>query len=157
MTVYVVTFNFIYVGSEKYYSVEAYVADESDEISFPRHAIMEVLQKRLDGWWLVKYKDTKGLAPGTYLRKGVPPDEPVKKTLFECKHPSNLSISSYIHRLTHNLRSYYTSINLHTHFQTFTFTSEPDPHSVSESKRDMKQAYENVQLQMAKPQPPRRY
>ena len=30
---------------------------------------MEVLQKSLVGWWLVRYHGTVGLAPATYLQK----------------------------------------------------------------------------------------
>ena len=54
---------------EKYYSVDDYEGEEDDEISFPEGAVVDVLQKRLDGWWLVRYEDQTGLAPGTFLRK----------------------------------------------------------------------------------------
>ena len=61
---------------EKYYSVDDYEAEEEDEISFPKGAIVDVLQKRLDGWWFVKHEDRTGLAPATFLRKGQPPAKP---------------------------------------------------------------------------------
>ena len=61
---------------EKYYSVDNYKAEEEDEISFPKGAVVDVLQKRLDGWWFVKHKDRTGLAPATFLRKGQPPAKP---------------------------------------------------------------------------------
>ena len=61
---------------EKYYSVDDYEAEEEDEISFPKGAIVDVLQKRLDGWWFVKHEDKTGLAPATFLRKGQPPMKP---------------------------------------------------------------------------------
>ena len=46
-----------------------YNAEEEDEISFPEGAMMEVLQKSLVGWWLVRYNNTLGLAPATFLQK----------------------------------------------------------------------------------------
>ena len=49
--------------------MDDYEADEDDEISFPEGAVVDVMQKRLSGWWLVKYEDQIGLAPGTFLRK----------------------------------------------------------------------------------------
>ena len=56
--------------------MDDYNADEVDEISFPRGKVVDVLQKRLDGWWYVKYNDKTGLAPATFLRKGLPPAKP---------------------------------------------------------------------------------
>ena len=61
---------------EKYYSVDDYEAEEEDEISFPKGAVVDVLQKRLDGWWFIKHEDRTGLAPATFLRKGQPPAKP---------------------------------------------------------------------------------
>ena len=34
---------------------------------------MVVLQKRLDGWWFVRFGDKIGLAPATLLKRGLPP------------------------------------------------------------------------------------
>lgn len=56
--------------------MDDYEAEEEDEISFPKGAIVDVLQKRLDGWWFVKHEDKTGLAPATFLRKGLPPAKP---------------------------------------------------------------------------------
>ena len=53
--------------------MDDYEAVEDDEISFPEGAVVDVMQKRLDGWWLVRYEGQTGLAPGTFLRKGLPP------------------------------------------------------------------------------------
>ena len=61
---------------EKYYSVDDYEAEEDDEISFPKGVVVDVIQKRLDGWWFVKHEDKSGLAPATFLRKGLPPAKP---------------------------------------------------------------------------------
>ncbi len=70
------THSHISTDIEKYYSVDDYEAEEEDEISFPKGAIVDVLQKRLDGWWFVKHEDRTGLAPATFLRKGQPPTKP---------------------------------------------------------------------------------
>ena len=56
--------------------MDDYEAEEEDEISFPKGAVVDVLQKRLDGWWFVKHEDRTGLAPATFLRKGQPPAKP---------------------------------------------------------------------------------
>ena len=54
---------------EKYYTVDNYQAEEEDEISFKRGVTVEVLQKSLDGWWVVKVDKVVGLAPATFLKK----------------------------------------------------------------------------------------
>lgn len=54
---------------EKYYSVDNYTAEEEDEISFEKGVVVEVLQKSLDGWWVVKLDKVVGLAPATFLKK----------------------------------------------------------------------------------------
>ena len=54
---------------EKYLTVEAYVAEEEDELSFPKGVTVDVLQKSLDGWWLVKHEGKAALAPATFLVK----------------------------------------------------------------------------------------
>ena len=66
---------FYHLGTQKYHSVCDYEAEEDDEISFPEGAVIDVMQKRLDGWWIVEYKDRTGLAPSTFLREGLPPVE----------------------------------------------------------------------------------
>ena len=52
--------------------MDDYEAVEEDEISFPEGAVVDVIQKRFDGWWVVRYEDKTGLAPGTFLRKAQP-------------------------------------------------------------------------------------
>lgn len=56
---------------EKYTTVEPYSAEEQDELSFAAGLAVDVLQKSLDGWWLVKLvaDGTTGLAPATLLKK----------------------------------------------------------------------------------------
>ena len=56
-------------NAEKYYSVDDYEAEEEDEVSFKRGVKMDVLQKSLDGWWVVKIEKKIGLAPATFLKK----------------------------------------------------------------------------------------
>jgi len=49
--------------------VDNYQAEEEDEISFKKGAVMEVLKKSFDGWWVVKLDKVIGLAPATFLKK----------------------------------------------------------------------------------------
>ena len=51
--------------------MDNYEAEEDDEISFKRGTVVEVLQKSLDGWWMVKINKQVGLAPATFLKKEV--------------------------------------------------------------------------------------
>ena len=52
-----------------YVTIEKYTAEEEDEISFPKGVTVDVLQKSLDGWWLIKYNGKAALAPATFLVK----------------------------------------------------------------------------------------
>lgn len=54
---------------EHYITVEEYTAEEEDELSFPKGVVVDVLQKSLDGWWLIKYDGVAALAPATFLVK----------------------------------------------------------------------------------------
>lgn len=54
---------------ERYITVEEYTAEEEDELSFPKGVVVDVLQKSLDGWWLIKYDGVAALAPATFLVK----------------------------------------------------------------------------------------
>ena len=49
--------------------MDNYEAEEDDEISFKRGAVVDVLQKSLDGWWMIKVNKQVGLAPATFLKK----------------------------------------------------------------------------------------
>lgn len=59
----------LYIDKESYKTVASYTAEEEDEISFGSSMTVEVLQKSLTGWWLIKCNDNVGLAPATYLKK----------------------------------------------------------------------------------------
>ena len=49
--------------------MDNYEAEEDDEISFRRGAVVDVLQKSLDGWWKISVDQQVGLAPATFLKK----------------------------------------------------------------------------------------
>ena len=40
---------------EKYIASSAYTACEPDEIGFQKGVVVDVLQKNVDGWWLIRY------------------------------------------------------------------------------------------------------
>ena len=52
-----------------YISTNAYTAENSDEVSFEKGVLLDVLKKGLDGWWSVRYKGKEGMAPSAYLEK----------------------------------------------------------------------------------------
>ena len=54
---------------ERYITIEKYTAEEEDELSFPKGVTVDVLQKSLDGWWLIKLDGKAALAPATFLMK----------------------------------------------------------------------------------------
>lgn len=54
---------------EQYLCTEEFHGKENCELSMDRGAVVDVLEKNLDGWWLVRYNDQKGLVPATYLIK----------------------------------------------------------------------------------------
>lgn len=39
----------------RYISISSYQASRDDELSFVRGAVVKVLKKYIDGWWLVRY------------------------------------------------------------------------------------------------------
>ena len=43
------------VPLQKYVAKEAYTAQLEDEISFPKNATIEVIEKSITGWWNVRY------------------------------------------------------------------------------------------------------
>jgi hypothetical protein len=60
---------------EQVISVKEYKSsgEFKDELSFPKHAVMKVIYKTLDGWWYVRYNETNGYVPAAYL-------QPLKET-----------------------------------------------------------------------------
>lgn len=43
----------------KHVSSEKYTAQQDDEVSFEKNAVIVVKEKRLDGWWKVEYQGIK--------------------------------------------------------------------------------------------------
>ncbi|XP_041369237.1 SH3 and PX domain-containing protein 2B-like isoform X2 [Gigantopelta aegis] len=58
---------------EQYVCIEPFEAENSDEVSLEVGAVVDVIEKNLEGWWLIRYQGQEGLAPATYLeqKKGV--------------------------------------------------------------------------------------
>ncbi|KAM6956445.1 SH3 and PX domain-containing protein 2A-like isoform 2-T2 [Aplochiton taeniatus] len=54
---------------EQYVTVQPYASEGKDEIAFDKGAIVEVIQKNLEGWWFIRYQDKEGWAPASYLKK----------------------------------------------------------------------------------------
>ncbi|BFZ01506.1 hypothetical protein BsWGS_04545 [Bradybaena similaris] len=54
---------------ENYICIEKFDAASADEVSLDKGSVVQVLQKNLDGWWLIRYKGKEAYAPGTYLKK----------------------------------------------------------------------------------------
>ena len=46
-----------------------YEASRDDELSFVKGAIVRVIKKHVDGWWLVRYNGGEGFVPGTLFRR----------------------------------------------------------------------------------------
>ena len=42
------------VGAQNYIAKMAYTAQLDDEVSFPKHARVEVIEKSVTGWWTVR-------------------------------------------------------------------------------------------------------
>ena len=53
----------------KYMCTRSYVPQEVDEIQLDKGCQVEVLEKNLGGWWLVRYKGQTGRAPAIYLTR----------------------------------------------------------------------------------------
>ncbi|KAJ7316310.1 hypothetical protein JRQ81_002472 [Phrynocephalus forsythii] len=55
---------------EKYMVIYPYAARDQDEINLEKGAVVEVIQKNLEGWWKIRYQGQEGWAPASYLKKG---------------------------------------------------------------------------------------
>ncbi|XP_072916834.1 NADPH oxidase organizer 1-like [Hemitrygon akajei] len=55
-------------GSQ-YYAIESYEAKNEDELSMHVGAMVEVLKKSTDGWWLARYNGLSGYVPSVYLQQ----------------------------------------------------------------------------------------
>ena len=50
-----------------YITTEEYTAENEDEITFPKNAVITVTQRSLDGWWQATYNGHTGLVPSSHL------------------------------------------------------------------------------------------
>ncbi|XP_068607609.1 SH3 and PX domain-containing protein 2A [Brachionichthys hirsutus] len=66
---------------EKYVTIQPYVSQGKDEVSFEKGVIVEVIQKNLEGWWFIRHLGREGCAPASYLKKVKDDFSPRKKTL----------------------------------------------------------------------------
>ena len=46
---------------------EAYTAENEDEVTFPKNAVLSVTHRSLDGWWQATYEGHTGLVPSSLL------------------------------------------------------------------------------------------
>ncbi|XP_064631075.1 SH3 and PX domain-containing protein 2A-like isoform X2 [Lineus longissimus] len=51
----------------KYICLDDFIPDNQDEIQLDKGGMVDVVQKSLDGWWLVRFKGKEGWAPAAYL------------------------------------------------------------------------------------------
>ncbi|NXI39533.1 SPD2B protein, partial [Galbula dea] len=56
---------------EKYTVIYPYTARDQDEMNLDKGAVVEVMQKNLEGWWKIRYQGQEGWAPASYLKKGI--------------------------------------------------------------------------------------
>jgi len=54
---------------EIYMSLESYQAKADDELTFDADVMLKVVEKTLDGWWLVRYQGEEGWAPAMLLKR----------------------------------------------------------------------------------------
>lgn len=59
----------VIAAGARYISTLSYKAARDDEISFASGAIVRIIRKYIDGWWLAKYNGEEGFVPGTYFKK----------------------------------------------------------------------------------------
>ncbi|XP_051487598.1 SH3 and PX domain-containing protein 2B isoform X2 [Apus apus] len=55
--------------AEKYTVIYPYTARDQDEMNLDKGAVVEVIQKNLEGWWKIRYQGQEGWAPASYLKK----------------------------------------------------------------------------------------
>ncbi|XP_062826500.1 SH3 and PX domain-containing protein 2B isoform X1 [Anolis carolinensis] len=55
---------------ETYMVIYPYTARDQDEMNLEKGAVVEIIQKNLEGWWKIRYQGQEGWAPASYLKKG---------------------------------------------------------------------------------------
>nr|XP_051699577.1 SH3 and PX domain-containing protein 2B isoform X2 [Oryctolagus cuniculus] len=77
---------------EKYTVIYPYTARDQDEMNLDRGAVVEVIQKNLEGWWKIRYQGKEGWAPASYLKKSSGEPLPPKLGLSSAAHPGALDL-----------------------------------------------------------------
>lgn len=54
----------LYLTEEKYTVIYPYTARDEDEMNLDKGAVVEVIQKNLEGWWKIRY-----LSPSCYSHR----------------------------------------------------------------------------------------
>ncbi|KAI8777447.1 infPhox [Biomphalaria glabrata] len=85
---------------ESFICIENFEAASTDELSLEKGAVVQVLQKNLDGWWLVRYKGHEAYAPGTVLKKV---SNPNTVSMVEKSQLSGVEIISSLHDVSNLL------------------------------------------------------
>ncbi|XP_078509133.1 SH3 and PX domain-containing protein 2B isoform X3 [Lissotriton helveticus] len=77
---------------EKYGVIYPYAARDPDEITLEKGAMVEVVQKNLEGWWKIRYQGQEGWAPASYLKKGGGDLQPQKLGSGPSAHSCSLDL-----------------------------------------------------------------
>ncbi|XP_036427653.1 NADPH oxidase organizer 1b [Colossoma macropomum] len=75
---------------ERYCAVRSYTSKTKDELSVTIGAVLEVLQKSENGWWLARHNGKAGYVPSMYLQPYTSPTFSLQKKL----HTSTLNLST---------------------------------------------------------------
>ena len=60
---------FIFHSGDNFVVHKSYSAQANDELSLEKGKVVEVLEQTLDGWWLVKDRNSRGRFPSTNLAR----------------------------------------------------------------------------------------
>ncbi|XP_006978935.2 SH3 and PX domain-containing protein 2B [Peromyscus maniculatus bairdii] len=77
---------------EKYTVIYPYTARDQDEMNLERGAVVEVIQKNLEGWWKIRFQGKEGWAPASYLKKSSGEPLPPKLGLSSSAHSGALDL-----------------------------------------------------------------
>ncbi|CAO2642474.1 SH3 and PX domain-containing protein 2B [Lemmus lemmus] len=77
---------------EKYTVIYPYTARDQDEMNLERGAVVEVIQKNLEGWWKIRFQGKEGWAPASYLKKSSGEPLPPKLGPSSSAHSGTLDL-----------------------------------------------------------------
>ncbi|TSK14653.1 NADPH oxidase organizer 1 [Bagarius yarrelli] len=103
-----------------YCAIRNYTSNMKDEISVNIGAVVEVIQKSDNGWWLVRYNGKAGYVPSIYLQPYTNPMFKINKKLNSSSH--NLStVQSHPTHKSHFYKSHSLEVisELPSHIATF--------------------------------------